>query len=407
MFRQLLVLVITGCSLATSAQYKNDNVAFKTIDPSDLCATLEKNKGYILLDVRSKGEHYDTSQSPNYNLGHLKGAINIDIRELNQRLSEIRTYSDKPVFVYCSHSQRSRRAGKILADSGFNKVFNVNGGMTAIYYTSAGKDPCLQTLVETSNPYAIISAIELSTKMAKDNGPFILDVRSDSAWNHISLNPKENAYGYIKGATHISMNDVPSKLSTLPKDKEIIVTDIYGDEASRVAVYLKKNGFTNVSVLIEGVDRLLLSDGQIVPMKKNMYVSPVSYELINVTEFGRFAKDNKNFLILDIRSVDEFTNKHKDSWRNIGHLQNAVNMPSDQLSNRINEFPDYKNKDVVIYSFGSSPEVFAAANLLQQQGFQKIKVIIGGLFNLRWTAANTKGNAWLTSFVTDVPEVNR
>ena len=407
MFRQLLAFFITGCSLAASAQYKNDNVAFKTIDPSDLCATLEKNKGYILLDVRSKGEHYDTSQSPGYNLGHLKGAVNIDIRELNQRISEIRTYSDKPVFVYCSHSQRSRRAGKILADSGFNKVFNINGGMTAIYYTSAGKDPCLQTLVETSNPYAIISAIELSAKMAKGNGPFILDVRSDSAWNHISLNPKENAYGYIKGALHISMNDLPSKLSTLPKDREIVLTDIYGDEASRVAVYLKKNGFTNVSVLIEGIDRLLLTDGQVLPMKKTMYVSPVSYELINVTEFGRFAKDNKDFLLLDIRSADEFNNKHKDVWRNIGHLQDAVNIPADQLSNRISELAAYRNKDVVIYSFGGSPEVFATANLLQQQGFQKIKVVTGGLFNLRWTAANTKGNAWLTNFVADVPEVNR
>ncbi len=84
-----------------------------------------------------------------------------------------------------------------------------------------------------------------------------------------------------------------------------------------------------------------------------------------------------------------------------------MNIPADQLSIRISELAAYKNKDVVIYSFGGSPEVFASANLLQQQGFQKIKVVTGGLFNLRWTAANTKGNAWLTSFVTDVPEVNR
>jgi rhodanese-related sulfurtransferase len=261
--------------------------------------------------------------------------------------------------------------------------------------------------VETSNSYAIISANELTAKMAKDKGLFILDVRSDSAWRHISLNPKENAYGYIKGAVNIPLNDIPSKISTLPRDKEIILTDIYGDEASRAAVYLKNNGFSNVSVLIEGVDRLLLSDGQNTPMKKTMYVSPVSYELLNVTEFGRFAKDNKDFLLLDVRSADDFANKSKDSWRNIGHLQDAVNIPSDQLSNRLSELAAYKNKDVVIYSFGGSPEVFASANVLQQQGFQKIKVVTGGLFNLRWTAANTKGNSWLTSFVTDVPEENR
>jgi hypothetical protein len=40
---------------------------------------------------------------------------------------------------------------------------------------------------------------------------------------------------------------------------------------------------------------LLLSDVQNVPKEKTMYVS---YELINVTEFGRFAKDNKDFLFL-------------------------------------------------------------------------------------------------------------
>lgn len=406
MLRSSIFLLLLLAGLNASAQYKNDNVLFKTIDPSDLCATLEKNKGYILLDVRSKGEHYDTSGSPGYNLGHLKGAINIDIRELGKRLSEIRSYSDKPVFVYCSHSQRSRRAGKLLADSGFNKIFNMNGGMTALYYTSAGKDPCLQSLIETNNSYKIISAIELANKMAKSPAPAILDVRSDSAFRHISLNSKENAYGHIKGAVSFPLAELGSKLSTLDPDKEIVLTDIYGEEASRAAVLLKQNGFKNVSVLIEGVDRLLFTDELLLPAKKKIYVPATTHELINVTEYGRFARSAGDYLLLDIRTSDEFGNKSKESWRNIGNLKNATNIPVDDLDKRVGEIAGYKNKPVVVYSFGSSPEVFNAANYLKSQGFSNIKVIIGGLFNLRWTAANTKNNTALKELVVNVPDEN-
>ena len=67
---------------------------FSRLAGADLCATLEKNKGYILLDVRSPGEYADTSTFASYNLGHLKGARNIDVGQLGKRLSEIKEYKD-------------------------------------------------------------------------------------------------------------------------------------------------------------------------------------------------------------------------------------------------------------------------------------------------------------------------
>jgi len=405
--RTFLFLAIVACGPVAQGQYKNDNVLFKTIDPADLCAALDKNKGYILLDVRSRGEHMDTSMSPGYNLGHLDGAINIDIRELGRRMQEIGQYKDRPVFVYCSHSQRSRRAGKMLADSGFTNILNINGGMTAIYYTDASKAPCLQQLVKSSNPYKIISANELCKSAGNSDKPMIIDVRSDSAYNHISLNPKENAYGWINASTHISLADLPAKIASLPRDRPIILTDIYGDEASRAAAYMAKQGFTNVSVLVEGIDRLLLTDQQNLPCKNLIYKSPVSYRLLNVSEFARFAGATRDVVLLDVRTREEFESKHKDSWRNIGHLQHAVNIPSDQLQERISELDAFKDKEIVIYSFGSSPDVFASANLLQQKGFRKVSVVMGGLFNLRWTAANTKGNEQLKSMVVDIPAENQ
>lgn len=407
MFRQLILIIPMFFSISAIAQFKNDNVLFKTVDPSELCEELVRNKGYILLDVRSRGEHFDTSASVGYNLGHLKGAINIDIRELGNRLSELRANKDKPVFVYCSHSQRSRRASKILSDSGFSKVFNINGGLTALHYTGVIKKPCLQPLFESNNSYSLISAGELCEKWNRDKALFILDVRADSAFRHISLNAKENAYGYIRGSVNIPLEELNMKLPAISKEKEIIVTDIYGDGAAAAAIILTKNGYKNVSVLIEGIDRVLLTDEQLLKCKKSFYVSPVTYQLINVTEFGRFAALNKDYLLLDIRSTEEYANKHKDIWRNIGNLKNAVNIPLSEWNSRMGEIEKFKQRDVVIYSFSSSPEVFDAANRLRQQGFKSIKVIIGGLFNLRWTAANTKGNSYLATLVTNIPEENR
>jgi len=402
----LSIVLLLNC-LFVKAQYKNDNVLFKTVDPSELCATLEKNKGYLLLDVRSPGEHNDTSTSPKYNLGHLKGARNIDVSELDKRLSELQQYKDKPVFVYCSHSQRSRRASKTLVDSGFTKVFNVNGGMTAIYYTGAKEMDCLKTLVETSNPYRLISANELCAQLAKQGPPFILDVRSDSAFRHISRNAKENAAGFFSGTVNIPLNVLPDRLNDLPKEQNIVITDLNGDDAARASVFLNKKGFKNVAVLIEGIDRVLSSDEQDLWCKNGfLYQSPVTYKMLSSAEFGRFAKTNTGYLPLDIRTKAEVANTDSNYWKNIGHLKNSINIPAAELDKNIEQLKTYKDKEIVIYSFGSGSEIFAAAERLQKAGFKKVNVLVGGIFTLRWTAANVKGQSYLTDLVEGVPEIN-
>jgi rhodanese-related sulfurtransferase len=232
-----LALLFACCIVKADGQYKNDNVLFTTVYPEELCGALEKNKGYLLLDVRSPGEHYDTSSFAGYNFGHLKGAKNINIPELGKRLSEISGYKDKPVFVYCSHSQRSRRASKMLTDSGFTKVYNINGGMTAIHYLGLKSKGCLDKLVESSNTYKMVSAYDICHGSPKN--AYFLDVRSDSAWDNLSRDMKENYMGYIRGAHHIALDQLESKISTLPQ-KEIVITDVYGDQAAKAAYcYIK------------------------------------------------------------------------------------------------------------------------------------------------------------------------
>ena len=107
MFRTLIAGLTAITCLQVSAQYKNDNVLYKTVYPQELCRELEKNPGYVLLDVRTPGEFSDTSSSQSLNIGHLEGALNMDSRVIGQRLKQIAAFKNDPVFVYCSHSQRS------------------------------------------------------------------------------------------------------------------------------------------------------------------------------------------------------------------------------------------------------------------------------------------------------------
>src|SRR5215203_5563253 len=159
--RYLLTLILVYCCSSLQAQYKNDNTLYKTVYPQDFCKELEKNPGYVLLDVRSEGEFRDTSSATGLNIGHLDGAINIDIKNLPQRWRQLNAFKNDPIFVYCSHSQRSRRASKLLADSGFTKVVNLNGGMTALYLLNPIQRACVEAMLQTANKYSLIAAPDL------------------------------------------------------------------------------------------------------------------------------------------------------------------------------------------------------------------------------------------------------
>jgi rhodanese-related sulfurtransferase len=407
--KQLLFTIFSLLpGLVLFAQYKSDNVLYKTVFPQDLCKELERNKDFLLLDVRSEGEYHDTSLSTGLNIGHLNNAVNIDVRQVGKRLNEIASYKDKPVFVYCSHSQRSRRVSKMLADSGFTHVNNINGGMTAIHLLDEEQMNCLNNMLSTHNSYNTISQVALCKKLSSSGkNIYLLDVRTDSGWNHVTTNPKFNAYGYLKGSQHIALDALASQLSVLPKDKEIIITDINGADAAKAARMLKENGFEKVSVLIEGIDRWLYSDKTGWACAKDLYVPAVSYNIVSSPEFGKFQSSATNYLILDVRSAEEFANKHTETFRNIGHLKNAVSIPSADLDQHLAEIEKYKTAPVIVYAFSGSPEAYAAANTLTQNGFKDVRVLAGGLFNIRWTASNVEGMAYLHNLVENVPEENK
>ncbi|SDX25421.1 rhodanese-like domain-containing protein [Aequorivita viscosa] len=74
-----------------------------------------KNRGAIILDVRSKGEYDD---------GAIPGSKNIPLQSLNSKIPTIKKWN-KPVICCCASGMRSGSAAGILRSQG---VEAINGG---------------------------------------------------------------------------------------------------------------------------------------------------------------------------------------------------------------------------------------------------------------------------------------
>lgn len=86
-------------------------------------ATLMLNRqDAIMLDVRETGE---------WDAGHITGARHIALPQLDQRLSEIDKFKERPIIVCCASGNRSSSACGSLRRAGFEKVFNLAGGLGA------------------------------------------------------------------------------------------------------------------------------------------------------------------------------------------------------------------------------------------------------------------------------------
>ena len=71
------------------------------------------------------------AHSGEYKSNHIKNFKNIPLHELSEKASGLS--KDKEIVVICQSGMRSNNAAKILKKSGFNKVTNVKGGMSAWY----------------------------------------------------------------------------------------------------------------------------------------------------------------------------------------------------------------------------------------------------------------------------------
>ena len=396
-----ILTTLISFSLVVKAQYKNDNVAFKTVYIEEFCKQVKANPNAILLDVRSQGEYDDSSSSTGLNIGRIKHTKHIDIQQLPTHWRELMQYKDQPVYVMCSHSQRSRRASKMLADSGFTNVINVNGGLTTFNLLSL-QNQC-KDFYETQNAYTLISPLALVSFLSNNKNLFVLDVRSDSAFRGIATDERQNAYGKLVSSVNIPLNQLAQSYSKIPKGVPILVVDEFGNNAITAAKQLIQNEYYSVNVLFNGLDALLTSDkgsGSI----DNYWEHQIKYNVVTPIEFDALAKRQPDLQIVDVRIPEEYNNQSKTTWRNVGIIKGSINIPSSELNTKWTSLD--KNKPVLVYSFSGS-DSYGAAKTLTNHGFSQVYALAPGLFSVRWQAANLKGKEHLKDWVINVPEENR
>jgi len=103
-FRGLLILfLLTACSKK-----------FQTITTNEALKLMEE--GVTVIDVRTEDE---------FNLSHIKNAINIPLDEI----MNIDYDKDTKLIIYCASGVRSQNAINQLIDLGYTSLYNLDGGL--------------------------------------------------------------------------------------------------------------------------------------------------------------------------------------------------------------------------------------------------------------------------------------
>jgi uncharacterized membrane protein YdjX (TVP38/TMEM64 family) len=94
----------------------------KRITVERLKQLLDTDTDMLLLDVRNNKDFNDRP-------GHIAGAINLPLEEIEQHMEELSAHKDKRIAIICTTDRRSLKSYRQLLSRGFSRVEIVSGGM--------------------------------------------------------------------------------------------------------------------------------------------------------------------------------------------------------------------------------------------------------------------------------------
>jgi phage shock protein E len=130
----VLVMLLGILSVENFAQEKSTKPAaekakFQNVKAEEFDAKRKTDtNSTVVLDVRTKEE---------YRAGHIPGSVLIDFTSEDFEQQVAKLDKDKTYLVHCASGGRSARACKVMERAGFQKLYNLEGGMGA--WEKAGK----------------------------------------------------------------------------------------------------------------------------------------------------------------------------------------------------------------------------------------------------------------------------
>jgi rhodanese-related sulfurtransferase len=366
-------------SIAAIAQdFKQDNVRYETISWVEFFNRLEKNPKLIYFDIRTPGERNDTSEYYSYNQGKIKGAIETDFFDFPSSYPHYLKHKNDTVYLYCSHSRRSRLLAKQLADSSFANIVNINGGLSHLNCLSAKEVPLKSKYYTNSLKYTLASPFEF-LKALNNKKYQVIDVRPDSLYYGTSQDEWQNSLGYIESVLHIPYDKVKDNLNLLNKNKIILLFDGDGELSPIAANYLSDSGY-KTSILLFGLDNFV----SYIPSTERKFLKS-KYQIILPSELLKLSQ-NKNTVLIDVRTESEYTSTDTADWRNVGRLKNAINIPLSKLSKE--KVSSYEGKKIILYDIMMHEELYEFAIQLKEYGYNDFYLLAGGIIQLKWEIYN-------------------
>jgi rhodanese-related sulfurtransferase len=118
------VLIVVAVVIVASAAYfllaSKDNTPNGDVSVEQARSLIQSRPDLVILDVRTVAE---------YEEGHISGAVNIPVQELEERLGELDASSE--ILVYCRTGNRSSVAVQLLKANMFEKLYHMSSGITA------------------------------------------------------------------------------------------------------------------------------------------------------------------------------------------------------------------------------------------------------------------------------------
>ncbi len=369
--------------------FKSDSL-YKTIFARDFCKLVQEKSDIVFLDVRSAGEFSDTSASTSLNIGHLKGAINIGIDSMKKNMTTMEQYQNKTLVIYCSHSQRSRRVSKLLAESGFTNFYNLNGGMSSLTQLTEKEFPCKQEWVQTNLPYKNLSVQEAIALYAKEKKLVIVDVRPATQFA-LKDSAADRNIGRVKGAINIPYVKFQERIGELNAHKNspvlVYATGSDGD-AARAASQLTAGGFKTVYHLLGGIDGLLTNAQGLLLLE---HTPP--FHCIDAEQAVNLLKRSRNLTVYDARPKAEFENKDEKFWKNLGNIKNAVNVGVSSIAAQ--QLPADKKASILVYG---NPGAFVLSKMLSDKGYTAVYTM-DSLYDFIWSGFNIESCKEARNFV--------
>jgi hydroxyacylglutathione hydrolase len=167
----------------------------------------------------------DTRMPLAFSGAHIKGSYSIWLEGLPAFAGWVLPY-DKTILLVLEDKKQVGRAVRYLIRLGIDKIAGYLRGGIAAWYNSALPTTHLN----------ILTVHQLKQRLDRDDNLMVLDVRGQEEWDE----------GHIKGALHIYVGHLPTRLNEVPRNQPLAVICGVGYRAGLGASILRQAGYREI-----------------------------------------------------------------------------------------------------------------------------------------------------------------